>query len=445
MKRRVLVTLIAGLLIANLFLGLRIQSLTAAGDDKEKDNAYKNIELLTRVMEIIRKDYVDDSHLSYQDLTYGALKGMLNELDPHSQFMPPSNFDDMKQETGGQFGGIGVVIGMKDGIITIISPMEDTPGFKAGLLPGDKIIRIDGKSTEKMALPEVVKMLRGPPGSKVGLTILRPKTREIKDISITRTTIKVDSVKDVKLVSDKIGYVRITQFNEPTSDELEKALLKLEKDGMNGLVIDLRNNPGGLLESAVDVVGKFLPKGELVVFTEGRNASVHSEYKVRESRTHPKYPIAVLINEGSASGSEIVAGALQDTKRAVIVGETSFGKGSVQSVLPLPDGSAIRLTTAKYYTPSKKVIHEHGITPDITVPMSEEDWEQILTQRRQSALEAVEDKEAPKPDATPSTDKEPKEKSPPSEKGQSHDIQLERAIDLLKGINSYLQLRAASK
>lgn len=429
--------LLKPLLIISILFGMQSPPLSAASD--EKDSAYKNIELLTRVMEIIRKDYVDGEKLSYQDLTYTALKGMLNGLDPHSQFMDPSSFNEMKQETGGQFGGIGVVIGLKDGVITVISPMEDTPGFKAGLLPGDKIIRIEGKSTEKIALPDAVKQLRGPPGSKVTITILHPKSREVKDVSLTRATIKVESVKDAKLISDKIGYIRIIQFNEPTSDEFEKALSQLEKDGLNGLVLDLRNNPGGLLESAVDICGKFLPKGELVVYTEGRNPSVKNQYCVRESNKHPKYPIAILINEGSASGSEIVAGALQDTKRAVIVGEASFGKGSVQSVLPLPDGSAIRLTTAKYYTPSKRVIHEHGITPDIIVPLSEEDWNQIMIQRSQAAFETLDDKNPSS--SSDSTNSQDDKKDVKSEK-IVRDVQLDRAVDLLKGINSYVQQRS---
>ena len=432
MKRRLLAILITALLLSNLVIGLRIQSLSAAGDDKEKDSAYKNMELFTQVMEIVRKDYVDGEKLSYQDLTYNALKGLLGSLDPHCQFMGPPEFNEMKQETIGEFGGIGVVIGLKDGFITVISPMEDSPGAKAGLLPGDRIIRIEGKAADKLSLPDAVKQLRGPRGTKVNITIHRPKTRGVKDLTIVRDIIKVESVKDAKMVSDKIGYIRITQFNDPTSNELEEALLKLEKEKMEGLVIDLRNNPGGLLDSAVDVCGKFLPRGELVVYTEGRNPSVKTMYRVRESKQHPKYPIAVLINAGSASGSEIVAGALQDTKRAVIVGETSFGKGSVQSVMPLRDGSALRLTTAKYYTPSKKVIHEHGITPDIMVPLSDEDWMQVQTQRNQAAMDAA-GGEGEKPPADAS------DESPDKKQAPARDIQLDRAVDLLKSINIYLQ------
>lgn len=428
MRRRLPALLVTLLLLGNLVLGWRVQTLSAAADDKdkEKESAYRNVELFTSVMEIIRKDYVDGSKLSYQDLTYSALKGMLGGLDPHSQFMEPAGYEEMKQETGGQFGGIGVVVGMKDGVLTVISPMEDTPGFKAGLLPNDKIIRIEGKSTDRLPLGDAVKQLRGAPGTKVTITTLRPSTREVKDVPITRALIKVESVKDARVMEGKIGYVRIVQFNEPTADEFEKALLKLEKDGLNGLVLDLRNNPGGLLESAVDVAGKFLSKGDLVVFTEGRNPAVKQEYRVRSPRPHPDYPLAVLINEGSASGSEIVAGALQDTRRAVIVGETSFGKGSVQSVIPVKGNCAIRLTTAKYYTPSRKVIHEHGITPDIVVPMSDEEWNQILLQRSQAADPTK--KNEPKaeeflPDGT---------KKPPV-----RDLQLDRAVDLIKGINAF--------
>lgn len=417
-----------------LFAVLGLAPFLLAADvenkDRNKDSPYDNIEIFANVMEIIRKDYVDGEKLTYQDLTYGALKGMLNTLDPHSQFMEPASFEDMKQDTGGQFGGIGIVIGVKDGVITVISPMEDTPGFKAGLLSGDKIIRIEGKATDRMTLQDAIKMLRGPPDTKVTITILRPKNRDIKEMTITRASIKVESVKDVRMLPDKVGYVRITQFNEPTADELDKALIKLEKEGMIALVLDLRGNPGGLLESAVSVCGKFLPKGELVVFTEGRNIGVKNFYRVREDRMHPRYPIAVLINEGSASASEIVAGALQDTRRAIIVGETSFGKGSVQSVVPLRDGSAIRLTTAKYYTPSKKVIHEHGITPDIIVPMSEEEWNHVIQRRSQVVSEDGNDKETKAPMI------ENKENS------QMRDTQLDRAADLLKGINTYIQRKS---
>ena len=424
--------MLAALALTNLVLVVKVFQVSAASDDKEKDSAYANVALLTRVMEIVRKDYVDGGNTSYKQLTYSALKGMLNSLDPHSQFMEPESFDDMRSETEGQFGGIGIQIGMKDNIITIIAPMEDTPGWKAGLMPGDKIIAVEGTSTDKLTLPDAVKLLRGKPGTAVTLRILRSKLKEVKDVKITREIIKVDSVKDAKMLDNKVGYIRVTQFNGPTDDEFEKALQTLEKQGIEALIIDLRNNPGGLLESAVEVAGKFLPRNEMVVYTEGRQVERHI-YSAKGNERHPNYPIVVLINGGSASGSEIVAGALQDLKRAVIVGEMSFGKGSVQSVLPLPDGSAIRLTTAKYYTPGRKVIHEKGVTPDILVPVTEEDQRALLIQRARETWGDI--------GLDEDLEKEAKKVDP---KKPIRDMQLDRAIDLLKGIKVYTDRRKTS-
>jgi carboxyl-terminal processing protease len=424
--------MVALLIATNLFLGVRVFQARAAADDKDKESAYANVALMTRVMEIVRKDYVEGENTTYKQLTYNALKGMLSSLDPHSQFMEPDSFDDMRSETEGQFGGIGIQIGVKDNIITIIAPMEDTPGFRVGLMPGDKIIAVDGTPTDKMTLPDAVKLLRGKPGTDVTLRILRTKLKEVKDIKITREVIKVDSVKDAKMLDDKIGYVRVTQFNGPTDEEFEKSIQKLEKEGMEALIIDLRNNPGGLLESAVEIAGKFLPKNEMVVYTEGRQVERHI-YSAKGNDRHPNYPIVVLINNGSASGSEIVAGALQDLKRAVLVGETTFGKGSVQSVLPLPDGSAIRLTTAKYYTPGRKVIHEKGVSPDITVAVTEEEQRALIIQRARATwgdigLDEELEKEAKKLDPSKPV----------------RDVQLDRAIDLLKGIKVYTNRSKAS-
>lgn len=425
MKKNFLAGMLAALVLTNLFLVVKVFQANAASDEKEKESAYANVALMTRVMEIVRKDYVDGGNTSYKQLTYNALKGMLNSLDPHSQFMEPDSFDEMRDETGGKFGGIGIQIGMKDNIITIIAPMEDTPGWKAGLLPGDKIIAVDGTSTDKMTLSDAVKLLRGKPGTSVTLRILRSKLKEVKDVKITREDIKVDSVKDAKILDNKVGYIRITQFNEPTDDEFEKSLQGLEKQGIEALIIDLRNNPGGLLESAVEIAGKFLPRNEMVVYTEGRQVERHI-YSAKGNERHPNYPIVVLINGGSASGSEIVAGALQDLKRAVILGETSFGKGSVQSVLPLPDGSAIRLTTAKYYTPGRKVIHEKGVTPDIVVPVTEEDQRALLVQRARETWGDI--------GLDEDLEKESKKLDP---KKPIRDVQLDRAVDLLKGIKVY--------
>ncbi len=423
-KKRMMVGLVLAALSANLFIGFRLyQQSMAASDDK--DDAYAHAALVTYVMELIRQDYVDGQNLTYQDLAYGALKGMLGSLDPHSQFMDTQGFQEMKSETDGQFGGLGIQIGAKDGVLTVIAPIEDTPASRAGLMPGDKIIKIEGKSTEKLSLPDAVHKLRGEPGTKVTITIMRSKSREMKDYTLTRAIIPVESVKDINgrtvksansfpFIDDKVGYVRLTQFNEPTSDELERALRRMEGNGMEALILDLRNNPGGLLVGARDVSSKFLQKGRLIVYTEGRQKSQRQEYFAAALDKHPDYPMVILVNGGSASASEIVAGALQDLKRALVVGEQTFGKGSVQSVIELPDKSAVRLTTAKYYTPSRRVIHEKGITPDIVVPISEEDELKLMLQRNRPPGAEPEKAEAP-----------------------IRDVQLDRALDVLKGLKIF--------
>ncbi len=417
--KRVLTGLAVVLLGVNLAVAARIYS--AATDQTAKDDPYAQFKLAAQVMELIRANHVDGTNTTYQRLTYDALKGMLSSLDPHSQFMEPEVYEDMQSETEGKFGGLGIVISVsKEGYITVVAPMEDTPGAKAGLLPGDRIIKIDGRTTEKMTLQEAVKQLRGEPGTKVTIGVFRPKEKDpgkrMKDYTIERAEIKVDSVKDVKMLTDNIGHIRITQFNQPTADEFRKALDKLEKEGMDALIIDLRNNPGGLLDGAIKVASEFLPRGELVVSTEGRDPKQNQKYYSVGGKRRPNYPIAILVNGGSASASEIVSGALQDRKRAVLVGETTFGKGSVQSILKLPDGSALRLTTAKYYTPSHAVIHEHGIVPDIVVPVTVETERKLMEQRARANLPPSEDGEKVEPVA---------------------DEQIDRAIDLLKGVKLF--------
>jgi carboxyl-terminal processing protease len=395
-----------------------------AGGKEDKDSPYEQIEALARVMQIIRQDYVDDKKANYDALTRAALRGMLQSLDPHSQYMEPSNFEDMKEDTESRFGGLGLHVTERNGDLIVVSPMEDSPAFRAGLLPGDQIIKINGESAEKLDLPALTDKLRGAPGTKVTLTVLRPGTREIKDFELTREVIKVWSVKDAKLLpadvtgEAKVGYARITQFNAPTAEELAKKLDEMEKSGMQALVLDLRFNPGGLINSAVDVAGMFLPPATVVCTTEGRVASQSRKYTANPAlRRRANYPVAVLVNFGSASGSELVAGALKDTNRAILVGETTFGKGSVQSILPLPDGSALRLTTAKYYTPSHQLIHEHGVTPTIRATMSVEQEKQLIISRRE--------------DLTP--DQKQKELA------NFRDAQLDRAVDALKGVLVYAQ------
>jgi carboxyl-terminal processing protease len=422
MKKRLIYGLIVILLATNLMIGARIYVRSAGA--AEKDSAYPSLQLFSYVLEKVRKDYVDGKKLTYQELVYGALKGMINTLDPHSEFMEPSKYEDLQKDTQGAFGGLGIMVEMKEKYVTVLAPMEDTPGYKAGIQPGDRIVKIDGKSAEELGLQEAVQHLRGEPGTEVTITTFRPSTGVTKDLTLKRAIIKVDMVKDINnkkefpLSENKIGYVRLVQFGEKTSDDLEKALRKLKEEGMQGFVLDLRWNPGGLLDQAVDVCQKFLPRGSLIVSTEGQN---HSQDSKRFSTGHGDelngMPMVILVNVNSASASEIVAGCLQDYHRAEIFGERTFGKGSVQSILPLEDGSALRLTTAKYYTPSHKVIHGQGITPDSIVPMSD-DEELAVRMKSRPGLETLTDKQQ-------------------EELRNSHDVQLERATDLLRGILFY--------
>jgi carboxyl-terminal processing protease len=427
MKRKFFYGLLLTALALNLFVGAQvyIQNVGAA----ERDDPYPNLKLFSTVLERVRQDYVDGDKVTYEDLIQGAMKGMLNTLDPHSEFMDSSKYDELKKDTQGEFGGVGIVISMKDGHVTVVSPMEDTPSYKAGILSGDRIVKIDGRSTEKFSIQDAVKKLRGEPGSKVDVTILRPSTGQLTNHTLARAAIKVDTVKDINgrrefpLSENKIGYIRLSQFGEQTPDDFEDALRALEKKGMESLILDLRGNPGGLLDAAVKVVEKFVPRGTLVVSTEGRNAQQKSEHRAMARNTHLNLPMVVLVNGGSASASEIVSGALQDLTakgicKAVILGEQTFGKGSVQSILPLNGGSALRLTTAKYYTPSHKVIHEKGITPDIIVTMSEDEERDLFYKRSPGGLEALDEKDRERVMNT-------------------RDVQLDRATDLIKGLSVY--------
>ena len=421
MKRRFAFSVLALLVVINVLLAMRLFIAHAAETDS--DNGYEQIAVFAKAIQLLRQDYVDGNKTSYHDLIYAALKGMLASLDPHSQFLEPEDFRDMQDDTRSRFNGLGIEVSSKNGLLTVVAPMEDTPAAKAGILPGDQILKINGTPTEKMELQQAVNLLRGKAGQKATLTVLRPSTREVKDYVLERAEVKLQSVKSVHLIDHdlagafKIGYVRVVQFNEPTAEDLAKALDELQRQGMQALVLDLRNNPGGLLNSAVDVCAQFLPPNTTVVSTQGRVASQEREYATSAAaKERPKFPLAVLVNEGSASGAEIVSGALKDLKRAIIVGETTFGKGSVQNVMQLPDGSALRFTTAKYYTPSKQVIHGNGVAPNIPVPMSAEQ-EHALFASRNSDIK-VEDEKT---------------------QVRSRDPQLLRAIDALKGVMIYAQ------
>lgn len=423
MKKRILYICVVTVLGLNLLIGAQIYHSSAYA--AETEDVYDQMRLFMRVLERVRQDYVDGDKANYQDLMNAAMKGMLNTLDPHSEFMEPSKYTDLKNDTEGAFGGVGIVVGMRDNMLTVVSPMEDSPAFKAGILTGDKIVKIEGRSTEKVSLSDAVKKLRGEPGSDVTISLLRPSTSEVKDYKLTRAIIKVDTVKDINnrrefpVDENKIGYVRINQFGEHTTSEFRDALEKMEKEGMRGLIMDLRNNPGGLLDQAVKVCDIFLPRNQLIVSTEGRSKRMKTEeYKATGRDEYPDLKIVVLVNNGSASASEIVSGCLQDLHRAYIVGEQTFGKGSVQSIMPLENGAALRLTTAKYYTPSHKVIHERGITPDAIVPMTAEEEEALYFRRVTGGVESLEE--------------------PLRERVKAvKDVQLDRAFDFLKGIFIY--------
>ncbi|HUS36994.1 MAG TPA: S41 family peptidase [Verrucomicrobiae bacterium] len=437
MRKRVLYSVLVTALGLNLLIGAQIYFKSAQA--AEKENIYPQIELFMRVLERVRQDYVDDNingeKLTYERLIHGALRGMLKTLDPYSEYMEPPKYTNMRDDMEGAYGGVGIVIGQNEGFLQVISPMEDSPAFKAGILKGDKIIKIDGKPAEKLTSPDAMKKLRGAPGTDVTLGILRTTSSGSKELEfkLTRAAIKMNTVKDINdhrefpVSENKIGYLRITQFGEHTSEEFQAALKKMHAQEMAGLVMDLRNNPGGLLDQAVEVCDTFLPRGQLIVSTEGRSARMKSEeYKARGRDQYPDLKIVILVNNGSASAAEIVAGCLQDLGRAFVMGERSFGKGSVQSILPMPDGSALRLTTAKYYTPSHKVIHEQGITPDSVVQMNPEDEEALQFRRSPGGVDALDEPLRARVLAV-------------------RDIQLERAQDFLKAMTLYKERLAQKK
>ncbi|MGB9081146.1 MAG: S41 family peptidase [Desulfuromonadaceae bacterium] len=397
-------------------------------------------------MAIIKKSYVED--VDTKKLVYGAINGMLSSLDPHSSFMSPDTYKEMKIDTKGAFGGLGIEISIKDGILTVISPIEDTPAFKAGIKSGDMILKIDDKFTKDLNINDAVKRMRGQKGSKVVLTIMREGLDKPKEYTLVRDIIQVKSIR-FNLMDDGYGYLRIAQFQEKTDDDLLKALkaMKEENKGeLKGLVLDMRNDPGGLLDQAVKFADHFVPEGQMIVYTEGREKDSKMQFTAKKGGKEPNYPIVVVINGGSASASEIVAGALQDHKRAIILGTQSFGKGSVQTIIPLSDDSGLRLTTARYYTPKGRSIQAKGITPDITVEAVElpkttgkKDSmhlrEKDLENHFESEDKTKKDAGDVKKDEKKSDKKDEKtEKTPQKlEESLKNDYQVLRALDLLKG------------
>ena len=362
-KKFYIQTILMALLAGGILLINGHSGLVKAGTGE----TYKNMEILTEVIRQIEKNYVEPQDA--QKLIKGALKGMVQGLDPHSSYMTKEEHQELLIETKGSFSGVGIEITVKDNFLTVVSPIEGTPAYKSGIQAGDRIIKIDGKLTTEMSLPEAVKSIRGEKGTSVNLTIMREGSDKPLDFSLTRDVIPIKSVRS-QLLTPKIGYVRISNFQSKTVNDLNTALEGLEKErNLEGLVLDLRNNPGGLLSQAIDVADLFLDSG-VIVSTKGRNSSQDMKATAHKKKGERKYPMIVLVNGGSASASEIVAGALQDNKRALILGTRTFGKGSVQTILPLSDGSGLRLTTAIYYTPSGRSIQASGIVPDIELKLT---------------------------------------------------------------------------
>jgi len=340
-------------------------------ETQAKSSAYEQLKIFSEILSLVESNYVEE--VDPENLIEGAIRGMVKTLDPHSSYLNAESFKAMQVETSGKFGGLGIEISIRDGVLTVVSPIEDTPAWEKGIKAGDKIIKIEGESTLDMTLADAVSNLRGERGKPITITIFRESVETPFDVTIVRDIIKVRSVKH-KIFEDTVGYVSIRSFTKTTSADLDKALLEMEDNGITKLILDLRNNPGGLLNQAVEVSDRFLDGENLIVYTKGRSDEQNMRFTTREDIRRTKLPMVILVNGGSASASEIVSGALQDLGRAVILGTKTFGKGSVQTIIPLSDQSALRLTTARYYTPSGRVIQENGIVPDIIVeqdPVSE--------------------------------------------------------------------------
>jgi len=428
------------------------------------NDTYQELETFANVLAIVQKNYVEP--VTTKRLIDGAITGMLSSLDPHSAYLTPELYRDLEVETRGSFGGLGIEITIKNGILTVMSPIDDTPAYRAGIKSGDQIIKIDNDFTKDMTLNEAVKRMRGPKGSKIKLTIHRQNVPELFTVAIARDVIKIPSVKAKKL-DDGFDYIRVSTFQENTDEAVQKALDDFEKEHqghIKGLVLDLRDDPGGLLQQAVKVSDEFLDGG-MIVYTLGRREDQEQKFFSHKKSDFDDYPLVVLVNGGTASASEIVAGALQDQRRAVVVGTQTFGKGSVQTILPLDDHSALRLTTARYFTPNGRSIQAVGITPDVDVeppkptlaaleiPGAEVDenpeiHESDLPHHFQNG-QSHKDSEgatapAPQSSASPSASK-PADKSAKAQKAEKEekekDVQLEKAIDILKHWNSFkLQL-----
>jgi carboxyl-terminal processing protease len=408
---------------------------------------YESLEAFSNILSIVKKNYVED--VETKNLVSGAINGMLSSLDPHSAYLTPDLYKDLQSDTQGRFGGLGIEITVKGGILTVVSPIEDTPAFKAGIQPGDQIFKIEDEFTKDMSLVDAVKKMRGLKGTKISLTIRREGAADLIDVSMIRDVIRVQSVKS-RTLEPGYGYVRLAQFQERSDRDVQRALEKLaaEKSGLKGLVLDLRNNPGGLLNQAVRVSDLFLDSG-LIVYTDGRIESQKQKFFAQKEGTWMDFPLVVLVNGGSASASEIVAGALQDHKRAVVLGTKTFGKGSVQTILPLDDNSALRLTTARYFTPKGRSIQATGIVPDIVIEnivlqdgkpderkrpsLREENLPGHLNNPQQDSAKEQEQIDREREKQIPTS-------GPTGDETIDNDQQLKRALDLLKSWDVFKQV-----
>jgi carboxyl-terminal processing protease len=430
----IFVALLVGLVAIFAWDRLIIERVSA-----EDQTVYENLQIFSDVLDIVKENYVQE--VKSEELVEGAISGMLRTLDPHSSYLNPDAYKELQVETKGSFGGIGIEITVRDGVLTVVSPIEGTPAYELGIHAGDQILRVDGEPTKEMSLMEAVKKMRGPKGTNVVLTIMREEFTKPQDFVITRATIAIKSVRS-KTLEPGYGYIRLSQFQSSTTRDLRKEIAGLEKENkpLQGLILDLRNNPGGLLDQAVKVSDEFLNEG-LIVYTGGRLKSQDMRFEAHMNTRPHSYPIVVLVNEGSASAAEIVAGALQDHKRAVILGVKTFGKGSVQTVMPLRNGGALRLTTALYYTPSGRSIQAKGIDPDIVVEMvipgkMEDDRHGPKAIREEDLKNHMGGGEAEPSDSKTDSDQQSTVKEE-----LAKDNQLARALDVLKSWEILSQMK----
>ncbi len=414
-------------------------AVSAATPTKENREKYENIELYQKVLQFVEENYVDS--IKSEQLIQGSIKGMLDSLDPHSNFLPAEVFREMKNDTAGKFGGIGIEVGVKNDTLTVIAPIEDSPAWRAGILPGDRIVRVDGTSTKGLNLVEVLQKMKGKKGTKIQLGIQRDGWDQPKEFVLVRETVKVQTVRSEALEAG-YGYLRLATFNEDAAKDLKKGLEKIEKKGkLKGLILDLRSNPGGLLEQAIDVASLFMDDG-VVVSTIGRDPAKKEVRMAKKGSARKDFQIAVLVNSGSASASEIVAGALQDNKRALVLGQTTFGKGSVQTVVELGNEMGLKLTIARYYTPSGRSIQETGVVPDLTI----EDYDPKLLERARKSSNALREKDLRGHmvnNQAPQVVTDDEEAQPRSDVAPKSDYQVIQALNYLKSFEFYRQSKTA--